>query len=156
LLDRSNPIGSLGELRPRDESLMSAEFLPPGPRAVFAPAHIVEYTPNRVVVETDLTAVGYLILSDAWYPGWTAMDNGKRTSVIPANVLFRAVPLSSGKHHVEFQYRPPGFRVAAFMSLIAWLTVVGLLVSRLARRGIRPIPVARNNGAGIPPAIVRP
>jgi hypothetical protein len=121
-----DPIAALGELQPRSESLMSTEFLPPGVRADFAPATIVTYTPNRVVVEADLTAPGYLVLADTWYPGWTAIDNGRPTSVIPASVAFRAVPLAPGQHRVEFEYRPIGLRWAAIISFIGWLAAVGI------------------------------
>jgi hypothetical protein len=124
VLDRSDPVGSLGALRPRDEALMTVEFLPPVARAEFGPAEIVEYSPNRVVVEVDLPAVAYVVLSDMWYPGWTATDNGRRTSVIPANVAFRAVPLSAGKHRVEFTYRPAGLWLGASVSAVAWLAVI--------------------------------
>jgi hypothetical protein len=130
ILDKSDPITSLAELRPREELLLAAEFLPPGSRAEFAAAQIVELTPNRVVVQANLPAVGYLVLSDAWYPGWIATDNGRPTSVIPANIAFRAVPLSAGKHIVVFQYHPAGLITTMIISAVAWLAFVSLLVIR--------------------------
>jgi hypothetical protein len=124
----SDSADALANFRPREEVLMPAEFLPAGPRADFAAAEVVEYTPNRVVVEANLPAVGYLILTDTWYPGWTATDNGQATSVIPANIAFRAVPLSAGQHRVVFQYQPSGFRITAAISIVAWLIVMGIAV----------------------------
>jgi hypothetical protein len=120
---QSDPAKALADLRPREEVLMSVEFLPPGRRAEFAEARVVEHTPNRVVVEADLPAVGYLVLTDTWYPGWTATANGQPTSVIPANVAFRAVPLSAGQHRVVFQYEPRGFGFAATITIVSWLIV---------------------------------
>ncbi len=133
-----DPIQALIDLDPREEVLMESEYLPPSPRAEFVPATIVEYTPNRVVIDAELTGVGYLVLSDSWYPGWTATDNGNPTSVLPANIAFRAVPLSAGKHRVVFRFCPPGLWIGAIVSAIAWLGLIAGLAFRHPNRGQVP------------------
>ena len=123
---------ALDDLDPRLEVVLDRDSLPPGPRAEFAAASIIEYTPNRVVIEADLGAPGYLVLSDTWYPGWTATDNEQPTFVLPANVAFRAVPLSASKHRVVFQFRPPGLWIGAVVSATAWIG----LIAKLARTAL--------------------
>ncbi len=130
----TDEIQALADLDPRDAALMTVEYLPPGPRAEFAAATIIEYTPNRVVVEATLTAPGYLVLTDQWYPGWTATDNGQPTSVLPANIAFRAVPLSGGTHRVVFAYKPVGLGIAAAISLAAWCGVLCVILWKKPRR----------------------
>jgi hypothetical protein len=132
--NRSDAVAALVSLDPRAEAIVNAEYLPPGPRAEFAAANVVAYTPNRVTIDVELEAPGYLILTDVWYPGWTATDNGQRTSVIPGNVAFRVVPLAAGKRRVEFRYRPNGLAAALPASVAAWFAVIGpLLWARLRR-----------------------
>ena len=49
---------------------------------------------------------GYLLLADAMAPGWFVTVDGVNTPLLQANLAFRAVALSEGKHTVEFVYRP--------------------------------------------------
>jgi hypothetical protein len=144
-------VAALAELRPREEALMPIEYLPPGTRAGFAAARIVEYTPNRVVVEADLAGTGYLMLSDSWYPGWTATDNGKRTSVMPGDYAFRAIPLGPGVHRVEFRYLPVGLVGAVAASVMAWFSSVAIWLGSRLGFSLRNFRVAfrrGQNGAG--------
>ena len=69
-------------------------------------ADIVSYAPERVVVETNGPSAGWLVLTDAWYPGWRATVDGVQVEVARADVLFRAVPVPGGRHLVEFVYAP--------------------------------------------------
>ncbi|MBI3462500.1 MAG: YfhO family protein [Planctomycetes bacterium] len=130
---------ALAELNPQEELLASSEQLPSGPRASFAPARIIEYTPNRVVVEAELSGAGYLFLADTWYPGWSAEDNGRPISVIRADVAFRAVALSAGTHQVIFRYQPSGLWWGSMISMPAWCAwcLVHLALLIRAIRGAR-------------------
>ena len=62
---------------------------------------------DRLTVTADLSGPGYLVMADAWAPGWTArVDGHDGLAVQRANVAFRAVPLGTGRHVVELRYRP--------------------------------------------------
>jgi len=75
-----------------------------------------------------------LVLSDAFYPGWTAEVDGMLTEILPANVAGRAVPLGPGHHRVGFRYHTPGLAVGARVSGAGWLAVAVLgLCSRRKR-----------------------
>jgi Bacterial membrane protein YfhO len=69
-------------------------------------AEVLELKPDRVEVAAALTAPGYLVLADAYDPGWSALVDGKPSHVMRANLAFRAVALAGGSHRVEFRYRP--------------------------------------------------
>jgi uncharacterized membrane protein YfhO len=98
---------------------------------------IISYEPERVIIETDLASEGYLILTDTRYPGWRAYVDGKESSIIRANLLFRVIRLSAGQHRVEFSYEPASVKVGAAISSATLLAiVVGLwwwLVQRRCR-----------------------
>jgi hypothetical protein len=98
-------------------------------------ATIVEYRPERVVIETDLDEPGYLVLSDAWYPGWRATVDGDRVGVCRADLLFRAVALEPGQHRVVFVFRPFSQVLGAIVSVIGMALLAfipGLVVRYLS------------------------
>jgi hypothetical protein len=94
-------------------------------------AEIVRYEPERVVVDTALSADGLLILSDAMYPGWTARVDDRPAPIYYTNLFMRGVFLGPGEHRVEFVYRSTLFRVALAVSVA---TVVLVLAAALIRR----------------------
>ena len=102
-------------------------------------AAIVEYTPERVVIQTETSREGVLILSDAWYPGWRAMVDGGDAPLLRADLLFRAVRLPAGQHTVMMQYEPASWKAGLWISLAALVVTAGAFAwgSRLKRREFR-------------------
>ncbi len=70
-------------------------------------ASIQDYQPHKVVVEVNSDGPAFLILTDAFAPGWAAFVDGTPSPILRAFVMFRAVPIKAGKHEVRFEYRPP-------------------------------------------------
>jgi hypothetical protein len=96
-------------------------------------ASLVEDLPERVVVAVENRTPGYLVLADAWYPGWRAQIDGRRGELYRADGMFRAVHLPAGSHRVAFTYRPLSVYLGAGVSVAA---LVGLLVLARRPRGI--------------------
>jgi hypothetical protein len=128
-------VQALRSLEPRQSVLLGRDVLTSTERTEFRPARIVEYKPNDVTIEVQLDQPGYLVLSDSWFPGWTATDNGRPVSVLPANIAFRAVPLDAGDHRVQFHFHPPGFTIGALISLLT----VGILLATARLKGSQRI-----------------
>lgn len=74
---------------------------------------------------------GYLLVTDAWAPGWHATVDGVDTPVLPADLAFRAVALPEGDHDVVLTYSPwmawpglpllgLGFLLGAALTLVFW------------------------------------
>ncbi len=60
---------------------------------------------------SDRTAVqsgcpGYLILTDSYYPGWSAEVDGEPATIHHADLYFRAIALEPGEHRLTLQYEP--------------------------------------------------
>lgn len=93
---------------------------PPGPGAS---ARITEHGPHAVEVQAAIDRPAYLVLTDTWYPGWTARVDGREARLWRANHAFRAVSVPPGEHLVEFRYEP------------AWL-MLGLAISGSSLVGV--------------------
>lgn len=89
-------------------------------------AEIREYLPNRIVVQVDAGAPGYLVLTDLWYPGWECTLDGKPIEVYRANFLFRAVEIPEGSSQVIFTFNPASYRWGKWVSLLS-LASVGII-----------------------------
>ncbi len=69
-------------------------------------AQIISWRPDRVEVQVDSEQPGILILHEAFYPGWFAEVDGQPARLLRANVLFRGVEVSEGRHLVVFRFAP--------------------------------------------------
>ena len=137
--DSDHRIELLRESNFRSAVLLEDEVPLSDARARFAAANIVFYTPNEVVVEAELDAPGYLVLSDLWYPGWHAEVDGVEKPVLRANGAYRAISLEGGRHRVRFFYRSDRNRLAGGITLAtAILLVCGQFCYRRRSRRIPP------------------
>ena len=83
---------------------------------------IVEYQNDAVRLEANTETGGYMVLTDAYYPGWRAWDNGKEVRILPADVAFRALSLGPGKHEIKMVYEPQSFRIGLWVSIASLLS----------------------------------
>ena len=90
---------------------------------IFKEAEISFYSQNKIIVDVDINEPGFLILSEIWYPGWKAFDNGEETKIYRANFMFRSVYLDKGKHEIEFVFEPLTYRVGLWVSLITVILI---------------------------------
>ncbi len=85
-------------------------------------AKVISHGPGEYRIEAENAADAYLVLSEAYYPGWTAEADGKSAEVLPANHLIQTIRLPPGKHEVRFAYHsrflPLGFVVAVLAALV--------------------------------------
>ena len=101
--------------------LVQAEVEETVPGTGESSTRIVSYDPEQVRIEASLESPGYLVLTDAHYPGWEAEVNGEPVPIERANLYFRAVHLPSGEHQIVFTYAPSSARVGLGLGLAAWV-----------------------------------
>jgi hypothetical protein len=96
---------------------------------------IRSYTPEHVVIEASLESPGWLVFTDAFYPGWQATVNDQPVDILTANILFRAIQLPAGNHIAEFTFAPQSFKIGALISGILWIGLITGLVWAYRKRG---------------------
>jgi hypothetical protein len=94
-----------------------------------ADARVVTRGMDRLSVAAELNRDGYVVLVEAYEPGWRATLDGRPAPVLRANVLFRAVPVPAGAHRLELRYRP-GSALAGSVVSAAGLVACALLLRR--------------------------
>lgn len=98
-------------------------------------ARITEYAANRVVIHTEVTAAGTLVLKDLFDPDWAVTVDGDPAEAQRYDELFRAVDVPSGEHEVVWTYRPASVYWGGAVSLFALLLLAGVAHVRFRHRG---------------------
>ncbi len=96
-------------------------------------ASVSARTENTVTLKVDAARDAILILSDAYYPGWSAKVDGEPASIFPVYSVMRGIRISEGTHTVSFEYDPPSFRIGLAISVIVLLASALIAVSMLLR-----------------------
>jgi hypothetical protein len=81
------------------------------------PAQVTERSLNRLALQVDAPADGLLVISEAWFPGWTAQVDGRDATILRVDSLLRGVPLAAGKHDVVLRFRPYYFLIPCWVAL---------------------------------------
>jgi hypothetical protein len=99
-------------------------------------AKIDHYEASRVRMTVDSPCPGLLVLSDTYFPGWTATVNGKSATIHPTDIALRGVVVPAGHSEVTMTFAPSTFRHGIIVSILAVLVlpVVWLTQRVLARR----------------------
>lgn len=107
-----------------------AESLP-GPAGT---ASIAKRDQGRYEIDADSPSGAFLVLTEAWYPGWTAEVDGAPAEILRANHLVQAVRLPPGRHRVTFSYRSRFLGLGFGIALLTVLLPVGAAWLKKRRR----------------------
>ena len=81
-------------------------YLGAGVRAGPAAA-LTRYDPQDVAMAVPASSPGGLVvLTDQWYPGWTATVDGRDAPILRVDTALRAVAVGPGSHTIEYRYAP--------------------------------------------------
>ncbi|MBI5570934.1 MAG: YfhO family protein [Desulfomonile tiedjei] len=109
----------------------------PSPEGLPAEVSVVDYQPSKVNVAVNAPTDGWIVLLDNDFPGWRASVDGNPAKIYQANFTFRAVNVPSGRHRIEFSYRPLSFTLGALVTSGALLACAVILWSD-RRRSVVP------------------
>ncbi len=98
---------------------------------------LLRYGAERIEIKATLESPGYLVLTDAFYPGWQAEIDGTPAPILCADIYFRAVALDAGEHTVTMQYRPQsvfhGLAIGG-AAWVGWVIALAMLALQAGRK----------------------
>jgi hypothetical protein len=107
----------------------------PEPATTAGAVAITKIALNQMILRAEMAAPGFVVLADAYDPGWRATVAGQPVPVYRANTVVRAVYVPAGVHEIVFRYRPLPFIVGA---VVSGLALIGLVARGVGVRRKRP------------------
>ena len=123
----------------------SSSSIPGGQPSVPPPlairAKTVNYRAGTIDIELDTPAPegSALVVSENYYPGWTATVDGQAASAERVNYTLLGVPLAAGARRIELRFTSPTYQTGKRVTLIAIFVALALAVGGVAldrRRGV--------------------
>ena len=68
---------------------------------------ILEYSPDKLLLETDCIAPCVLIITNSYSPYWRCMIDGQKKDIFPVDHAFLGISLDKGRSRVSLEYHPP-------------------------------------------------
>jgi hypothetical protein len=80
-----------------------------------------------------------VIVSENWYPGWSAAVDGRPATVARADYSLMGIPLTAGARRIELSFSDPVYARGRLITLVALVLTTGLIIGGLVlerrRRG---------------------
>lgn len=91
-------------------------------------AVLQSYEPNKIIIQTQNSIPSILIITDTYYPGWTATIDKTRTSIKRVNYAYRAIFVPEGEHAITMRFDPPSLRIGIWVSIGSILILIAFLI----------------------------
>jgi hypothetical protein len=88
--------------------------------------------PDRLVLDAEASAPAFVVIADAYFPGWTASIDGRPVPIHRVDHLLRGVALPPGRHRLTMSYEPSGWRPSVRVSRAAWTLWIVIAVAAAA------------------------
>jgi hypothetical protein len=99
---------------------------------------IVNLSDLQIDIETNSSSPAFLVLSDVYYPGWTAKIDGTQTKIFQTNYVLRGVQVPAGEHTIKFEFKPVSYHIGVGIS-VASLFLLGYLAWKLQQNQKVPL-----------------
>ncbi len=93
---------------------------------------------NKIEGDITLSKEGIMALSIPYSKGWCAYVDGKEAKLLKGNLMYMALPLDRGSHHILLKYETPYLRIGCLVSLTALITFIGIAIKRERNRETLP------------------
>jgi uncharacterized membrane protein YfhO len=94
--------------------------------------HFDNYEDNGIQLTVQTTGRALLVLSELYYPGWTATVNGQPARIWKVDGALRGVVVPRGESRVSLRFRPVSFYIGGPLTVGAFLFV--LIAAAVVRR----------------------
>jgi hypothetical protein len=107
------------DFRPLEQVVLERPVEPASAQAGPFELEIQDEAPCRWRFAASSATPGWLVVAQAFYPGWKARVDGQESEVLRANYGLTAIELPAGRHEIVLEYDPPSFRIGAWCSAVA-------------------------------------
>lgn len=124
-------LATLGTLNTRQQAVADKKFqavLGDAKSDSTATARLTQYGANEMTYEFDSKQGGVLVLSDIYYPGWTATVDGKEVEIGRVNYVLRAIHVDGGKHTLQMTFKPQSVQTTESIANAALIVMLLLFV----------------------------
>jgi hypothetical protein len=125
-----------GSVDPRREVVLAAGPEREPPPGFQGAVRVLEERPGFLRLESVASHPAYVVILDAYAPGWTASVNGRGVALLQADVAFRALPVPAGRHTIESRYLPAPVAWGWWLSAVVGLAALVVLVRPARLRGL--------------------
>lgn len=96
---------------------------------------VVKFEPNKIELEITASNNGLLNLFQQYHHGWRAFEDNVEIPVYCTNRAFTSVPVSAGKHSIQFKFEPHDYiRVAVYVSSFTLLLISIFFILQLVKK----------------------
>ncbi|MBS1811596.1 MAG: YfhO family protein [Acidobacteria bacterium] len=128
-------------------------LLPPLGAVANSTVAVTNYQPQHIEIDATSQDASFLVLSEIYYRGWEARIDGTKAPIYRVNHTLRGLSVPSGKHKIEFVYRPSSFRTGALYSLLGVLLLsVGAFTTRKLKLEEAPLLVTDETEEKVEPS----
>lgn len=100
-----------------------------------ATVRITRQRPDRLTLEVDAPrGPAFVVLSEAWYPGWWARLDGRLVPIHNVNAMLRGIEVPPGRHELYLRYLPEGLVRGIKISLAFAAAWAGWMMIEWRRR----------------------
>ena len=105
----------------------------------YAPGQVISLKtrPGRYEAEVETPGVGWLVLRENAYPGWSATVDEQPATLIRTNRFFLGLAVPPGRHKVRFEFRPTQLDVGLLLAALAAVAI--MVLAFLPPRHQKPI-----------------
>ena len=78
---------------------------------------------SELLFDATMQSDGFVVVTEAAWPGWRAYVDGRRTRTVIANHAFLAIPVTSGRHAIRLRFLPQSFVIGRAVTLATLLLI---------------------------------
>jgi len=97
---------------------------PPPDAAAPARLSVTSLRPDRAAADLEVGRAGHVIFARTYFRAWKARLDGRAVPVLVANARDLAVPVTPGRHQIEFFYDRVPFHGGALLQAAAFLMIL--------------------------------
>ena len=92
------------------------------------PLYNIKESNNRTEGDTNLSKKGIMVFSIPYSKGWSAWVDGQRAELLKANIMYSAIELPEGAHHITLRYRTPYLTEGLLISVLSTAILIGTIL----------------------------